>query len=245
MNVITRAQWGARETGLTVVRTAWSNRWGFMVHYSAANKYQTVRAIQDYHIGKGYGDIGYNFLVDYKGNIYEGRKYTWDAQGAHAINYNTSHIGVCFVGTDADVTDAAKRALRTVYDEMNRRGGRAYAKDWHGKYRATSCPGPTLTNWCRDGMPGADREGDDMFSDDDRQDLRDVKHVLSRTYGDPDIGRNFGDDRVTWDRKLEEIRAKVEAVSTPTVTDEQLDVLAERVAARLSALRFVAGSDPA
>lgn len=45
--------------------------------------------------------------------------------------------------------------------------------------------------------------------------------------------------------ELAELAAKVDAMSTPTVTDEQLDVLAERVAARLSALRFVAGSDPA
>lgn len=155
MSYITRAEWNAIEKGLKVYQTTWLKRVGFTVHYSAGPPTQTVRAIQEYHLyNKGWGDIGYNFLVDRDGNIYEGRKYTWLAVGAHSAGENTSHIGVCFIGRNSDVTDDAKRAIRWLYEEANRRKGASLAKRYHSGMpgAATECPGNNLRDWVKGGM---------------------------------------------------------------------------------------------
>lgn len=151
--IISRSGWGARaprnRTG-----TTWSARTGFTVHYSAGPPTQTPRQIQNFHMdGQGWADVGYNFLVDRSGNVYEGRG--WLTVGAHAAPHNTSHIGVCFIGRDGDATPEAKAAIRWLYDEANRRAGRTLARTWHGGLsgNSTACPGADLREWVRAGMP--------------------------------------------------------------------------------------------
>jgi hypothetical protein len=93
---------------------------------------------------RGWADVGYNFLVDSQGNIYEGRG--WLTVGAHAAPHNTSHIGVCFIGRDGDATPAAKAAIRGLYDQACRLAGRTLQRTWHGGLsgNSTSCPGADL-----------------------------------------------------------------------------------------------------
>ena len=60
--------------------------------YSPAQSASIVRGIYVYYIqGRGYCDIGYNFLVDRYGIIFEGRYGGVDRGviGAHATNFNT------------------------------------------------------------------------------------------------------------------------------------------------------------
>lgn len=160
MQVISRAKWGARapRSRSTV---GWSQRREFIVHYSEGPTTQSVRSIQDFHMdGRGWSDIGYNFLVDVKGRIYEGRG--WLVVGAHAPGHNASGIGVCMIGRDGDATPAAKRSIRWLYDEAVRRAGRNLAKLGHRDVYATSCPGNELYAWVRAGMPADTEEDDDM-----------------------------------------------------------------------------------
>jgi hypothetical protein len=162
MDIVTRAEWGARPPSGPIAMTTWRARTGFVVHYSAANKDQTVRSIQNYQMDhNGWSDIGYNFLVDYHGRIYEGRQGTWLAVGAHVEGHNTENIGVCAIGTDADITTVQMAGVRWLYDEACRRKGSALAKRYHSQYandprpgaNVTSCPGDRLRNWVRAGMP--------------------------------------------------------------------------------------------
>ena len=56
-----------------------------------------VKSIQRFHQdGRGWSDIGYHFLVDMGGNIYQGRPET--VLGAHVGGANTGNIGVCILG---------------------------------------------------------------------------------------------------------------------------------------------------
>tara|TARA_B100000945_G_scaffold77847_1_gene60104 strand:- start:1312 stop:2628 length:1317 start_codon:yes stop_codon:yes gene_type:complete len=56
-----------------------------------------VKAIQEFHqAGRGWNDIGYHFVVDMGGNIYQGRPET--VIGAHVNGANTGNIGVCILG---------------------------------------------------------------------------------------------------------------------------------------------------
>ncbi|WP_017625897.1 peptidoglycan recognition protein family protein [Nocardiopsis chromatogenes] len=160
VSIVPRSGWGARAPRSRST-TSWSQRRGVTVHYSAGPPGQSVRSIQDFHMdGNGWADIGYNFLVDTSGTAYEGRG--WLTVGAHAAPYNTSHIGICFIGQDGDATGAAKAAIRALYDEANRRAGRTLSKTGHRDLNQTSCPGDDLAAWVRAGMPAdAGQIGDD------------------------------------------------------------------------------------
>lgn len=88
-----------------------------VVHHSAGsntspNWAATVRSIWDYHVNnRGWDDIGYNFLIDPNGVIYEGRGN--DVSGAHFSCMNPSTMGVCLLGnfTTASPSNAMINSL--------------------------------------------------------------------------------------------------------------------------------------
>jgi hypothetical protein len=106
--VHSRAQWGADESlmkwrpqvastlkAATVHHTAGSN------NYSAADVPGILRGIYRYHaVTLGWGDIGYNALVDKYGRIWEGRAggLAKPVVGAHAGGFNTYTFGVSMIG---------------------------------------------------------------------------------------------------------------------------------------------------
>jgi peptidoglycan hydrolase-like amidase len=58
-----------------------------------------VRSIYHFHaITRGWGDIGYNYLVDPDGNIYEGRYGGERVVAGHAYCYNVGTVGVATIG---------------------------------------------------------------------------------------------------------------------------------------------------
>ncbi|WP_407341782.1 N-acetylmuramoyl-L-alanine amidase [Pengzhenrongella phosphoraccumulans] len=100
--VISRAEWGApaqvcapdvasKLVGAVVHHTAGSNSYS-----SVAEAMQQIRNDAAYHIsGRGWCDIGYNFIVDKWGNIYEGRanSMTQAVIGVHTGGFNTGTLG--------------------------------------------------------------------------------------------------------------------------------------------------------
>lgn len=63
----------------------------------------TVRAIWAYHtVTRGWGDIGYNYLADTAGVIYEGHLGGDDVVGIHAGNANTGSMAVSLIGNFSD-----------------------------------------------------------------------------------------------------------------------------------------------
>lgn len=190
MDIITRSEWGARSPrsgGFPT--TSWANRTGFVVHYSAASRTQTVRAIQNYQMdSNGWRDIGYNFLVDYQGRIYEGCQGTWLAIGAHVAGHNTANIGVCAIGTDAEITPAHMRSIRWLYDEANRRAGKTLAKRYHSGMSgaSTACPGNRLRSWVQNGMSGGS-----AMATLDNEDLENIAAIVwNRKINSPGLNRN-------------------------------------------------------
>jgi hypothetical protein len=59
-----------------------------------------MRTIQQEHFSRGYFDIGYNFVVDRCGQIFEGRSGGMDLPvvGAHDIGFNTNTVGISYIG---------------------------------------------------------------------------------------------------------------------------------------------------
>lgn len=48
------------------------------------------------HLHRRYGDIGYHFVIDYAGRIWEGRSLLYE--GAHVAQQNASNLGVMLLG---------------------------------------------------------------------------------------------------------------------------------------------------
>ena len=121
--LISRLSWGANEAirrgpvlyapslqYAVVHHTAGSNS------YTAAQSAAIVRGIEIYHVqGNGWNDIGYNFLVDKYGQVFEGRYGGVDRNvvGAHAEGFNTGSTGIAVLGTygSAAPPAAARTAL--------------------------------------------------------------------------------------------------------------------------------------
>jgi flagellar hook assembly protein FlgD len=111
--IVTRAEWGADES-LRSGSPSYSPVKMAFVHHTAGNNEYTpadapglVRAIYAYHTKSlGWSDIGYNFLVDRFGTVYEGRYggVGRGVVGAHVYGFNTGSTGVSVMGT---YTDAA------------------------------------------------------------------------------------------------------------------------------------------
>ena len=79
--------------------------------YTAAEAPAMVRAIQLYHVkGNGWNDVGYNFLVDRFGTVYEGRYggVERNVVGAHAEGFNTGSVGVAVLGEYSSLAVTAK-----------------------------------------------------------------------------------------------------------------------------------------
>lgn len=104
--IISRAAWGARAPACAP--DVASRLVGAVVHHTADGDYGTVadamqalRNDQRYHIeSRGWCDIGYNFVVDKWGNIYEGREgsLTKAVIGVHAGGFNTATVGISMLG---------------------------------------------------------------------------------------------------------------------------------------------------
>ncbi len=121
--IILRLSWGADESiRRAAPRYADAVHFAIVHHTAGSNSYTRaqsaaiVRGIQIYHVkGNGWDDIGYNFLVDKYGQIFEGRYGGMDRPviGAHALGFNIGAVGVSVIGdySSAPISAAAKASL--------------------------------------------------------------------------------------------------------------------------------------
>jgi N-acetylmuramoyl-L-alanine amidase-like protein len=124
--MVTRAGWGANER---IVRDAPEYTGPvevFFVHHTAtgngylcADSPGIVRGIQAYQVNsKGWDDIGYNFLVDKCGTVFEGRAggVGRSVLGAHTLGFNTDASAIAVIGTydRGGVSARVRTAIATV-----------------------------------------------------------------------------------------------------------------------------------
>jgi uncharacterized protein with LGFP repeats len=176
--IVIRRGWGAdadlREGGYAYGDDV---RMAFVHHTAGSNDYtckeapKVIRGIYRYHVKSlSWRDIGYNFLIDKCGTIYEGRAggVTEPVRGAHTLGFNNASMGVAVLGDfekkkpSKKATDAVakltawKLGLNGVNAEGTTRmtsGGGKYSKgakvkmhtvSGHRDGFATACPGQKL-----------------------------------------------------------------------------------------------------
>jgi flagellar hook assembly protein FlgD len=121
--IITRAGWHADESirrGAPFyadgVHLAFVHHTVSSNSYTKAQSASIVRGIELYHVkSNGWNDIGYNFLVDKYGQVFEGRYggATKPVVGAHSLGFNTGSVGIAVIGDygSTSITPAARAAL--------------------------------------------------------------------------------------------------------------------------------------
>ena len=109
--IVTRAQWRSPDPYGRLFRGT-SRYWApqyvpakqIFIHHTvtigrSSDPAAAVRAIWAYHTyTRGWGDIGYNYVIDQKGTIYEGRFGGDNVVGGHVLGYNRGSSGIALLG---------------------------------------------------------------------------------------------------------------------------------------------------
>lgn len=149
MEIITRAQWGARPPTTPFVKMPKLPTPVVYIHHTGTAQHGAagMRAIQRYHQDtRGWKCIAYNFVVDRDGKVYEGRG-AGIAGGATEGQNSVSHA-VCLMGNfDRENTSAAAR--RSLIDLLRHGAAQGWWKvELLGHKQApgasTACPGAAL-----------------------------------------------------------------------------------------------------
>lgn len=104
-----------------------------------------IEQIRRGHRNNGWADIGYHYIVDPQGQIWEGRPVT--LQGAHVKTANPRNLGILVLGNfevqkpTAAATDSVERF---VAEQMQRYRVPVSRVHTHRELAATACPGRNL-----------------------------------------------------------------------------------------------------
>lgn len=134
----------------------------FVVHHSATElpvgkEVDAIKAIYYWHsVVRGWGDIGYNYIIDNNGNVYEGRAGGLFVVAGHTSNYNTGSVGIMLLGNFSETVPTAPSlvslkklliSLADIYD-VNLEGTVDFREKTgiptvvgHREMGATACPG--------------------------------------------------------------------------------------------------------
>lgn len=118
-----------------------------IIHCSATpeGKQTTVEEIRQWHLQRGWKDIGYHYVIYLNGTIHKGRPES--EVGAHCSKYNKNSIGICYIGgvdkdgkTPKDTrTEGQKRALIEILKRLKRDYPNATLHG-HNEFANKACP---------------------------------------------------------------------------------------------------------
>lgn len=103
--ILTRSDWAADEKLMQWIPRYPKRVQKAVVHHTVTgdggtNVAAEIRAIYYYHaVTRGWGDIGYSYLVDKYGNVWTGRQGGDNTEAGHAYGWNQGSIGIAAVGT--------------------------------------------------------------------------------------------------------------------------------------------------
>jgi len=117
-----------------------------IIHCSATPEGRDVNmeTIRDWHLKRGWSDIGYHYVIELDGKIVPARPL--ERVGAHCKGENTGSIGICYIGgVDQDMnpkdtrTDAQRSALHSLLFDLTDNFAKATIHG-HNEFSSKACP---------------------------------------------------------------------------------------------------------
>lgn len=157
--LVPRSDWTNREPSYWRLRQA-SKYTRLTVHHSGArverdSAREDIVSVLDgvltSHRERRYGDIGYHFVLDYVGRVWEGRCLAYE--GAHVVRENRENIAVMLLGNFEQQQPCIRQltTLRTLTELL--RGRFKIGKEavfGHRDLGASACPGSLLYPYVRE-----------------------------------------------------------------------------------------------
>jgi len=118
-----------------------------IVHCSdtPAGRHTTVEEIREWHLDRGWSDIGYHYVIYLDGTVHEGRPV--ERIGSHCLGHNSDSIGVAYIGGKDNVdtrTEDQRDALvdllvylKTTYPKARIYGHRDFSEKYCPSFDAT------------------------------------------------------------------------------------------------------------
>lgn len=166
--VVSRTDWGCPDGQESQWNPSYTTVTHLVVHHTVNENTSSdwpavVRSIWHLHTyTNDWGDVGYNYLVDANGVIYEGRAGGDNVIGAHFSGHNSNSMGVSIMGTYITVlpTDEALNSLQNILAwKANREGIDPEGVSLH------AASGLTIPNICghRDGKSPTECPGQMLY----------------------------------------------------------------------------------
>tara|TARA_R110000751_G_scaffold165449_1_gene271477 strand:- start:47 stop:469 length:423 start_codon:yes stop_codon:yes gene_type:complete len=121
-----------------------------ILHCSATREGQdvSVETIREWHIKRGWSDIGYHYVIYLDGSVHDGRPV--ERMGAHCKGKNKGTIGICYIGgveadgktpkdTMTEEQDIAMVNLILSIRDKYRESGKVRIHG-HNEFAAKACP---------------------------------------------------------------------------------------------------------
>lgn len=114
---------------------------------------EKIKEITRWHRARGFGTIGYHYVIDRNGAVGVGRDES--LPGAHASGYNTGSIGICLVGGHGSnendhfrdhFTAEQEIALLNLIEDIKARTPIKQVRG-HNEVAAKACPGFNVKRW--------------------------------------------------------------------------------------------------
>lgn len=155
-NVIPRSQWAQSGAFMPLLNPMLPVR-HITVHHDGMDPFYAtdergtkdrLERIRRAHRDRGWADIGYHFVVDRDGRVWQGRLLNW--QGAHVKDHNEGNIGIVALGNfDRQTPSAPQIASLNRHLSLLMKQYRVPLANvkTHQEWAATACPGANLQRY--------------------------------------------------------------------------------------------------
>jgi N-acetylmuramoyl-L-alanine amidase len=152
IGAVRREDWGSRTPKYAVMDVDWDYN-TVVIHHSGDGGETDPRGIENEHMAK-WDDVGYHFMVNRGGTIYEGRRLLY--KGSHTAGANTGKVGILVMGdfehqwwdddddlssTQLGSAETLISRLKDLFPTLVTLGGH---RDWVG---TSECPGGVLYDY--------------------------------------------------------------------------------------------------
>lgn len=127
-----------------------------IIHCSAtkADHDIDVSDVRQWHLDRGWRDIGYHYFVDIRGNGFKGRPL--DQVGAHTRGHNHDSVGICYAGGIGEdgkpkdtLTDSQRRKIDQYIKAIRAVFGSEISVHGHNEFANKACPSFKVVKYFR------------------------------------------------------------------------------------------------